>query len=193
MLEAERGVDHFICLGDVINYGPWSNECVDLLESLPAVRLIGNHEEDFLSGTYSGGSALVKSFYDTCIQSFSRGVQIRRYEKQYELEKFICTHTILNSYIYPDTVIEVKGNYFIGHSHYQFNRRENGYHIVNVGSVGQNREEINVINYAIYKPEVDEIELKSLIYDVEPVIRKMRELKYPRECLDYYLSKPRHV
>src|SRR5258708_20926134 len=51
MLEKEKGVDLYISLGDVVNYGPWSNECVELLESLkPVVKLLGNHDRYFLDG-----------------------------------------------------------------------------------------------------------------------------------------------
>lgn len=193
MLKAEPAVNGFISLGDVVNYGPWSNECVDLLESLPATRLKGNHEEDFLSGQYPGKSELVKLFFNICIRDFTREKQIRRYQESIQLGNYKCVHTINNAYIYPDSVIEVSGNYFIGHSHHQFDRQGENFHVINVGSVGQNRKEIDVINYALFDPDNGKLELKSLTYDVDPVIQKMRALDYPKECIDYYMNKPRRT
>ena len=189
MLKAEPEVSHYISLGDVVNYGPWSNECVDLLESLSAVRLRGNHEEYFISGSYPGKSELVKTFFLTTIQRFSRMEQIQDYQLEYSIGKYTCSHTINDSYIYPDSVIDIVGNYFIGHSHHQFDRKEKDYHIINVGSVGQNRKEINVINYVVFDLETEKVELKNLIYDVSQVIAKMRDLKYPTTCIDYYSKK----
>ena len=40
----EHGVDRWLCTGDVIGYGPFPNECVDLLASLGATVVAGNHE-----------------------------------------------------------------------------------------------------------------------------------------------------
>ena len=42
-------VDGYFVLGDVVNYGPWSNECVDMLEDLQNCKKIrGNHEYFFI-------------------------------------------------------------------------------------------------------------------------------------------------
>jgi predicted phosphodiesterase len=43
VLERER-VDGFLCAGDLIGYGPMPNECVQLVASLSAVCIAGNHE-----------------------------------------------------------------------------------------------------------------------------------------------------
>lgn len=189
MLKAEPDIDSYISLGDVVNYGPWSNECVDLVESLPAVRLMGNHERYFIAGSYPGKSFLVQEFFETCVSRFTRMEQIVKYREVYKVDDYTCTHTLDDAYVYPDSVIDVNGNFFIGHSHHQFDRREKGYRVVNVGSVGQNRKEINVIDYALYYPGARTVELKSLVYDTTPLINKMKELRYPSACIDYYLKK----
>ena len=190
MLRQESGIDLYISLGDVVNYGPWSNECVDLLESLQAIRLFGNHEEYFITGIYPGRSELVKLFFQTTLREFSRMKQILDYQPEYLIGNFTCRHTIDDVYIYPDTIINATGNYFIGHSHHQFDRSEKKNHVINVGSVGQNRREINVINYCVFDPESSKVELKSIVYDISALVDKMKELKYPIPCIDYYLQKP---
>jgi len=40
-----RGVDEWICLGDVVGYGANPNECVDLIRERCSVVLLGNHDE----------------------------------------------------------------------------------------------------------------------------------------------------
>ena len=62
-----RHMDQVICLGDVVNYGPWSNECLELLQTLPGMILLeGNHERLFLGKEPLGHeSPLVQQFYLT--------------------------------------------------------------------------------------------------------------------------------
>ena len=47
---SKEEVNGYLILGDVVNYAPWSNECVDLLSSLDdCICLMGNHEEYFIN------------------------------------------------------------------------------------------------------------------------------------------------
>ncbi len=51
------GVDAWWCAGDVVGYGPWPNECLELLGELGAICVAGNHELlalGKLSGARSG-------------------------------------------------------------------------------------------------------------------------------------------
>jgi predicted phosphodiesterase len=189
MLEAEPEAVRYISLGDVVNYGPWSNECVDLLESLNAIRIRGNHESYFIHGKYPRGYGLVSDFFNVSYARFSRQREIAKYIEHYTDFGFTFQHTINDEYLFPDSVIDIVGNYFIGHSHHQFDRKSDLYHVVNVGSVGQNRKAVNVINYAIYESETGQITLKSIPNNVESLLNKMRSLDYPQHCLDYYLKK----
>ncbi len=44
-----RGAERVLCLGDVVGYGPYPGECLDLVRRCGAV-LMGNHEEALLFG-----------------------------------------------------------------------------------------------------------------------------------------------
>lgn len=188
VLKMESNADLIISLGDVVNYGPWSNECVDLLEDAGAINLIGNHEEYFIQGSYPG-STLVRQFFEACHRDFNRTDVIRTYKTEHTIGKFLCRHTVDDLYVFSDTPVSIANDMFIGHSHAQFVRQVGDFILVNTGSVGQNRREINVINYAMYNAESDEVSLKELVYDHKLVIQKMKEKNYPQECLNYYLGK----
>ncbi|HUT74273.1 MAG TPA: metallophosphoesterase family protein [Armatimonadota bacterium] len=44
-LKRLRGVDAYICLGDIIGYGPDPGECIEVVKALPGLRcVIGNHD-----------------------------------------------------------------------------------------------------------------------------------------------------
>ena len=70
-------------------------------------------------------------------------------------------------------------------------RKKDDYIIVNPGSVGQNREFINEINYLIYDSNSKKIDFKSIIYNVNLLIDQMRIKKFPKECIEYYSNKKR--
>ncbi|GAB3535595.1 metallophosphoesterase family protein [Pontibacter brevis] len=193
MLAAAGTVDKLICHGDVVNYGPWSNECVQLLQSLGCSCLMGNHEGYFLEGNYPGEHPVARAFFDYCYPQFTQQEIISTYGSCLQLGDYQVQHTVNNKYIYPDTDIselDLKENYIIGHSHHQFSAESaSGKKLINTGSVGQNRKFINVINYVIYDTETAAVELKDLIYNVDVVIDKMKREGYPPVCVDYYANK----
>lgn len=193
MLKAERNnYDVLVSHGDVVNYGPWSNECVDVLETVKCICLKGNHEDYFLSGHYPGHHLLAKEFFNFCFPQFKKQSIISLYNKEYRLHDYCITHTLNNQYVYPDSdldVLQVSNHYIFGHSHYQFLKKSNGHVICNTGSVGQNRKFINVINYVLFTLSSGYIELKSIKYNVNEFITKMKEVNYPQVCIDYYRKK----
>jgi predicted phosphodiesterase len=189
MIEVEKDYDQFICLGDIVNYGPWSNECVDLALTLPNALIIkGNHEEYFIDGFYPK-EGLVNDFFNQTYPLFDRLSQIKTFPKYSQLNKFTLIHTINDLSIYPDTHIKLDNNYIIGHSHHQFKYEDNNFTLYNVGSVGQNRKYINVINYILFDSQTNIFELKQTNYDVNQIIDKMVSLNYPQMCIEYYNSK----
>jgi predicted phosphodiesterase len=189
VLGREKGHDLIVSLGDVVNYGPWSNECVEALNHSGVINLMGNHEEYFINGRYGGTSTLVQQFFETCYSDFRHGEIIKAYKDNYSLGEFICRHTVGDRYVFIDTPVEINENMIIGHSHQQFRRMIRTFELVNTGSVGQNRREINVINYATYDVTSGLIELRELVYDVGIVIREMKSKNYPEDCINYYLQK----
>jgi predicted phosphodiesterase len=192
MLRHTGPCDQYICLGDLVNYGPWSNECVDLAMSLPnSVIIRGNHEEAFIAGSYPGDNVLVKQFFAVTHIDFKRQKEIQTFLNEYVLGNFICTHTILNRYIYPDTSVELDADYMIGHSHHQFKYLSNGHILYNAGSVGQNRKLINTSSYLLYNTETADVAMENVVYDLDLLISEMKARNYPKETIDYYLNKER--
>jgi len=192
MLRHAGKADQYICLGDNVNYGPWSEECVQLVAGLEnCVCLMGNHEASFLAGKYEGAHPLPGLFFEMCIRDFKSWDLIKNLPEEYVLGKYRFVHTIENRNIYPDSEVDLRENLFIGHSHHQFHRTINGFSLVNTGSVGQNRRYINVIDYAVYFPETGEVELRNVLYDEQAFISEMKRRRYPVECVAYYDNKLR--
>lgn len=192
LLRTEPASDQYIFLGDAVNYGPWSNECVDRIADLRnCICIRGNHEDYFLAGNYPGPNAIAQAFFRFCYPRFDRHNKIRPYLDRWQHAGYTCVHTIQGRNIYPDTALELDGSYFIGHSHHQFRTANNGYQLYNAGSVGQNRKYINYANYLNWYPEEQRVDCLGFGFDVSLVIDEMKARGYPEVCLDYYLSKER--
>jgi len=189
--------DFFICQGDVVNYGPWTNDCITYLKEIQnCVLLKGNHEHYFIEGLYDGKNEIAQTFFKHCYSNFDKILikEISYYKDVEIIKDFTVQHTINHQYIFADTDISeiiINRNYIIGHSHQQFYREKDNFKIYNTGSIGQNRQNINQSCYLKYDTETKRVELKNYLHDIDTVINKMKTEKYPQLCIDYYLSKGR--
>jgi predicted phosphodiesterase len=195
----KESTDLFISHGDVVNYGPWSNECVQFLnDQINCKVLRGNHEISFLDGSYGGSNAIAKTFFDNCYQKFNPNLLdfLKNYEEKIVVDDYIIQHTINESYIFYDTVLDdtiLDSNFIIGHSHQQFRRSIGNHLLINTGSLGQNRQYLNQSCYVKLNTLTKKIELKSFLHNIDKVINQMESDNYPKICLDYYYSKQKIV
>ncbi|HTP29376.1 MAG TPA: metallophosphoesterase family protein [Anaeromyxobacteraceae bacterium] len=193
-LSATKGTaDAFVCLGDSVGYGPWNDECLEAIWSLPGIALLeGNHERYFRAGRVTEPApTLVEVFFRWSFASFSRSDLIEQLPTQVQVGSFCGTHTLEGRRVYADTPVSVDRSYLIGHSHHQFSRLVGAHRLVNCGSVGQNRRFADLADFALLDTEIDEVRLCSVAYPVDLLIRELEARHYPKECIDYYRAKPR--
>ena len=193
VLSKEKNVFGYINLGDVVNYGPWSNECIQLIDSLQNCKnLKGNHEEYFESGYCNIGNPLVEKFFTYSFKKFNNVNIIKEYHHKLSFNNFFLSHNLKSSkkYFFKDTEVDISHNTMIGHSHQQYLRVINDkYTLLNPGSIGQNRKNINIANYVIWEVEKNDFHLKELAFDIDYVIDEMKSRGYPSECIKYYENK----
>lgn len=196
LFEIEKNqTDMFVSHGDIVNYGPWTNECIQFLdEKTNCTILKGNHENYFVDGFYDGKNEVAKAFFEHCYSNFDQSLvkKIDNYGDNLQLNKYTIQHTIFDKYVFADTDLsdsKIDKNYIIGHSHQQFERENGGFKIFNTGSLGQNRMFINQSCYLKLDTETGKIELKNFQHNINLVINQMKSENYPKICLDYYLSK----
>ena len=182
-------IDKFIILGDVVNYGPWSNECVQLIKDLKNVtKILGNHEEYFINRNCESKNTLTNLFFEHSILNFKNFEEIKTYKKDFFLDEIMFTHTINKKYIYSDTEFSYSQNLVIGHSHQQFKKKKD-FWVINPGSLGQNRKNINIMEFAILDTKSSEVKFISEYSDISFLIKEMQLKNYPEKCINYYLEK----
>jgi putative phosphoesterase len=182
--------DEIVNLGDSVNYGPASDECVDFLESEPrVVNLQGNHERDFIKGFSSSKSPLAGKFFKTTFPRFSGSLKVKRWFAQYERDGYLFTHTLGDRYVYPETEIDIDVNSVIGHSHLQFMRCINGKCLINPGSVGQNRANMAIAQFAILRTSSKSVEFHGVTYDLWSMLSEMKSLGYDDSLINYYVER----
>jgi len=180
--------DAYVCLGDVVNYGPWNDECLELVSALPRIVLLeGNHERFFLgTGSLAQALPLVREFFERSSASFSRFDLIARLPQEHELGPYLCVHTIDGKRIYADTPLAVSRDYMIGHTHHQFRIERTGHTIINCGSIGQDRQQLGVLKYLLHDSTTQPVQLSQETYPAVRLLQEMAARGYSERCLDYY-------
>jgi predicted phosphodiesterase len=178
--------DRWVSLGDVVGYGPWSNECVDIVDDICDIKLKGNHEDYFLDPPPLF-HILSSMFYERSSYGFKKHSVIDRWLDESVFGKYILRHTFYNIIVYPDSNIVFSDNLIIGHSHHSSLHEQNGKKLYSVGSVGQNRMHINKIDYLV--ADSGGIEFKSMTYDISEIIQEMQKRHYDKRCIEYYTQK----
>ena len=189
--DTQGKVDGYICLGDVVNYGPWNDECLEMVLALPGIILLqGNHERLFLGeDMLKQEIPLVQEFFRYSCPHFTRRDLICRLPSSVEIGNYLCVHTIDRQRIYPNTAISVFRNHFVGHTHYPCKVQSGPYVVVNTGSVGQNRQRGDRICYAVYDVDTGRVDLCESVYPWQRMLDEMHVRGYSRVCLEYYEKK----
>jgi len=199
VLSSVRGVDDVIVLGDLVDYGPEPDRVVDIVKSHGYRVVMGNHDyaAAFNADCRCGPATKDLSVYtrkNITLRKLSKNdlAYLSSLPKSIEIEvggkKILCVHATprdpLFKYLYPwappvevnEEVLSVAGSYravLVGHTHHQYLRTQRSIWLANPGSVGQPRDGDPRASVAIL--DEDGIKFLRIKYDVEAVLRKLRE------------------
>jgi len=114
----DQKVDHIICLGDTLGYGPNPVECVDLVAEHCEWSLLGNHDYGALYEPTNFNAAAEQAAYWTRAQfdaEEDKEVAGKRWEflgslrVRTQMGDFLCVHGTprrpINEYLFPDDAI----------------------------------------------------------------------------------------
>lgn len=197
VIEDANDVDEFVCIGDVVGYGPNPSECVEFIRdnNIPTVQ--GNHDRSVNNpGDYANHMAREGLYYsqkylsdeqinwllDLPLEIKYDGVWIKHehpdndyigYRESYVYPK---SFPEMNSYLKDEENIECL---VMGHTHIQgLYSGPNGI-VCNPGSVGQPRDNDKRAAYAVYDTESKSVDLRRVKYDIEKVVEEVRNSSLP--------------
>ena len=136
-----RGIQHVVCLGDIVGYGPNPKECLDLVASRCRVALMGNHDFALFYEPFNFNPGAEQACYWSRAQ-FEADADVDRRAARWKFmgqlpvrvktPDFVAVHASprrpINEYIFPDDIYTNPGKFgqlferfeklcFCGHTH----------------------------------------------------------------------------
>ena len=191
----EQKCTHYVCLGDIVGYGPNPKECLDVVRRLNCPVIMGNHDE------YCASEIELTGFNPMAAEAIRwTRTQLSDEEKAWlrdlkyvrHVESFTIVHATLDSpqrwgYVFDKLAAAASFTHqrtplcFFGHTHvpmvfihdstvtggtYNHLTIQRGKkYFINPGSVGQPRDNNPKASYATYDSGNGHIELRRLDYD----------------------------
>lgn len=210
----ERGCCELIHTGDVINIGPKSRECLDLLLSQPNITLLlGNHDRDFILNEYQqkAFSHVPEEYKSFVFNTLTEGH--RKQMAQFPLvvkrvlggRNVAFTHYAFNpqadplktypfrKFVHPVSVEQFNGIFadldcdvvFFGHEHSPCDLQGDKLY-VDVGSVGCHPEPIASGIIISYDDNNFSYERVSAPYDMQKTFAEQQQVPCGNALYDYY-------
>lgn len=205
----KQGVKQYISVGDIVGYGANPSECLARVRSLKAVIVAGNHDQaiaGLLSPEFFNVYAKESVFWTQKNLSQEEINYLRNLNLIEQVDNFTVTHASL---YYPENFDYIQTSYdahlsfdnqktplaFIGHSHIPvvfFKRRTVTYSqandvkvnsadriLVNVGAIGQPRDDNPDSVCAVYDSDDGVVKLKRIKYDIGKAASKIKKAGLP--------------
>jgi putative phosphoesterase len=206
-----QSVDFMVCCGDLVGYGPFPNEVIDAVREIPTV--MGNYDEGVGFGLDDCGCAFTnaeeeamgrrsldwtKKRMSDVNKAFLRGLP-REFRRSVDGREVLFVHGSprrINEYLYEDRpessvvrMLEPLGVdcLVIGHTHIPYHRVVGSFHVVNVGSVGKQKDGDPRARYALIDFDGGvSVEFRKVSYPVEDTIGALMDSGLPMELVEIF-------
>ena len=194
-------VDRIICAGDLVGYGPQPNEVVEMVKSMDALTVLGNHDHAVITGDYNAYDELAakadrwnqKELKDENMQFLKKLDKIK--EIEIEGHKIFVAHGTprkpLKEYLYPGTSKRALAKMtqtanadviILGHTHVPMDEMIQGKLVINPGSSGQPRDREPEASYMVLNLGSErEVTLQRVSYDIDKVEKMIEEAGLPEK------------
>ena len=210
----EQKVDQTVCLGDVVGYNACPKECLDIVRSLNIPCVKGNHDEycsaeDALEGFNPLAAEAVIWTRNQLSSEEKKWLHDLKYSRM--AGNFTMVHATLDApdrwgYVFDKLAAAASFPYqntqlcFFGHTHVpvafmrdtavrggtysKFKIDPSKKYFINVGAVGQPRDNNPKAAYVIYDTAANTIELRRLDYDIAAAQKRILEAGLPERLAE---------
>lgn len=198
----DEGVDTVACLGDIVGYGPFPNECIELVRMYCSIVIRGNHDAG-AAGTVSSGEFNKEGRVAIAWTRAQLSQKNRQWIQELDVSAVVEDVTFVHAspedpgkwhYVSTWEQYERSFDHFptrfccIGHTHIPAivspDRSVRGYapgqrHIINCGSVGQPRDGDPRASFALLDTGADTAAIIRVAYDIEKTADATRSAGLP--------------
>lgn len=205
---------HVVCLGDVVGYGANPKECLDIVRDMNIPCIKGNHDEmcsvdETLEGFNPYAAEAILWTRDQLSEVDRKWLRDLKYTRL--IANFTIVHATLDvpqrwGYVFDKHMAAASFTYqntavcFFGHTHVplafirdtmvrggtysKFKTEAGKKYFVNVGSIGQPRDNNPKAAYVVYDLDEGFIELRRLDYDIASAQKKIMAAGLPQRLAD---------
>lgn len=207
-------VTHYACLGDVVGYNANPKECLDIVRTMNMPCVKGNHDEycssdEHLEGFNPAAAEAVNWTRKQLTEDDTQWLRDLKYTRM--VTNFTIVHATLDGpqrwgYVFDKLAAAASLTYqntslcFFGHTHVpvafmkdsvvrggtysKFKVEQGKKYFVNVGAVGQPRDNNPKSAYVIYDTLESTIELRRLEYDIAAAQKKILAAGLPERLAE---------
>jgi predicted phosphodiesterase len=209
-----QNATHIVCLGDVVGYNARPKECLDIVRSMNIPCVKGNHDEycsteNHLEGFNPHAAEAVQWTRNQLTVEDKKWLNDLKYTRM--AANFTMVHATLDApdrwgYVFDKLAAAASFPYqntqmcFFGHTHVpvafmrdtvvrggtysKFKVDPSKKYFINVGAVGQPRDNNPKAAYVIYDMVAQTIELRRLDYDIAAAQQKILEAGLPERLAE---------
>lgn len=177
--------DKFVCLGDIVGYGPSPKKCLDLIKKEADICIQGNHDRMVCNEIDSRLPDRVKKglkhsknrlaeddidWLDSLDEKMRYKNLLLAHSHPEITDKYVKPISFSSMYKYMDDDIDILA---LGHTHIQDEEMIDKGLVFNPGSVGQPRDRNNKSGFAVVESENKNIENYRVDYNIDKVVNKI--------------------
>jgi predicted phosphodiesterase len=210
----KQQVTHYACLGDVVGYNANPKECLDIVRAMNMPCVKGNHDEycsseEHLEGFNPAAAEAVNWTRKQLTEDDRQWLRDLKYTRM--VTNFTIVHATLDGpqrwgYVFDKLAAAASLTYqntsvcFFGHTHVpvafmkdsvvrggtysKFKTEPGKKYFVNVGAVGQPRDNNPKCAYVVYDPDEGTIEIRRLDYDIATAQKKILAAGLPERLAE---------
>ncbi len=190
VLDDMPAVDAYACAGDVVGYGPWPAECLELVRDLDAPTVMGNHDRAVATGSSFSFNSMAAAGAEYSRERLSEEQVDWLYDLPTERREFDGRVKIVHGhpddpdrYTYPSLftsdLLDEEDVLVMGHTHVQAHEIFDEGIVMNPGSVGQPRDQDPRAAYAILDLDAMTVEEHRVEYDIAAVEEAVTDAGLP--------------
>ncbi|KEI04043.1 metallophosphoesterase family protein [Clostridium botulinum] len=200
-----KNVDRVVCLGDLVGYGPFPNEVIDVVRSQDILTIVGNYDKAVVANDikYIQDNPLNREFaLPWSVEEVTEANKkyLKRLPEdiivveQGKVLKFVHgSNRAINEYLLENSdaakeaMDELKEDVLVcAHTHIPYEKKYGNKVLINDGSAGKPKTGSPNSNYIILTIEEDEVKSETIEveYDYEKTIKVMEEKNFPKELVD---------